>query len=173
MSAVVEIDELAEQPAPGEPPRKSPAKSNATTTTFRGEGPSLGRLGEKRVRLASRRDEGPSHRHPRSLSGRRASAQSPQWREPVRDAHTELAGAVRHGGQEREHPPPLVLREKRDELARSGVSVHRRRGSTRRWRQVTQAMINNAVGTRCPLCRRPLLPHEKLHLDHRVSVGCL
>lgn len=30
-------------------------------------------------------------------------------------------------------------------------------------------MINNAIGRPCPLCSRPLLPHERLHLDHIVA----
>ena len=42
-------------------------------------------------------------------------------------------------------------------------------GSTRRWRQIRQAMINRALGTPCPLCHMPLLPHERLHLDHVVA----
>jgi 5-methylcytosine-specific restriction endonuclease McrA len=39
-------------------------------------------------------------------------------------------------------------------------------GSTRRWRQIRQAMINRALGTPCPLCHTPLLPQQRLHLDH-------
>ncbi|HEX6664283.1 MAG TPA: HNH endonuclease signature motif containing protein [Gaiellaceae bacterium] len=32
-------------------------------------------------------------------------------------------------------------------------------------------MINNALGSPCPLCSRPLLPHERLHLDHVVALS--
>ena len=50
------------------------------------------------------------------------------------------------------------------------MSTHtKKRGSTRRWRQVRAAMINNAIGTPCPLCGRPLMPHERMHLDHKVG----
>jgi 5-methylcytosine-specific restriction endonuclease McrA len=31
------------------------------------------------------------------------------------------------------------------------------------------AMINNALGSPCPLCRTPLLPHQRLHLDHIIA----
>jgi 5-methylcytosine-specific restriction endonuclease McrA len=31
------------------------------------------------------------------------------------------------------------------------------------------ALINNAIGTRCELCNQPLLPHERLHVDHRLA----
>lgn len=30
-------------------------------------------------------------------------------------------------------------------------------------------MISNAMGRPCPLSRRLLLPHERLHLDHIVA----
>jgi 5-methylcytosine-specific restriction endonuclease McrA len=30
-------------------------------------------------------------------------------------------------------------------------------------------MINRALGSACPLCNRPLLPHEPMHLDHVVA----
>jgi 5-methylcytosine-specific restriction endonuclease McrA len=31
------------------------------------------------------------------------------------------------------------------------------------------AMINNALGSPCPLCRTPLLPRQRLHLDHIIA----
>jgi 5-methylcytosine-specific restriction endonuclease McrA len=30
-------------------------------------------------------------------------------------------------------------------------------------------MINNAIGQPCPLCRMPLLAHQRLHLDHKIG----
>src|SRR5262249_22993512 len=42
-------------------------------------------------------------------------------------------------------------------------------GSTRRWRQLRAAQIAKSIGRPCEICGRLLLPHEKLHADHRVA----
>lgn len=42
-------------------------------------------------------------------------------------------------------------------------------GSTRRWRYLRKLLIAKSVGSRCELCGRPLLPHQGLHMDHRVA----
>jgi HNH endonuclease len=52
------------------------------------------------------------------------------------------------------------------------MTLPRPGGSTRKRRQLRAALINRALmnGERCPLCHMPLLPNQRLAVDHIIAV---